>query len=271
MNLDIGSILNDWPFENGQVTARRIQGRDGREKIQLRLELGLFQMEIDGRPDGQRPHGFDSLLAYYEHQLQNHKEQSGSDRGFILDEQACELLRSESLMYYQRYLAEFVLEDFEAVGRDTLRNLRLMDFCAAYAQDESDRYALEQYRPYVLMMWTRARANLALAENRFKAAMAILRAGIEKIGQFYRRLGQPEMARESGEIAILKGMAHEVQARIPVDPLQQMRKQLDKAVREERYEDAAGLRDQLRRAAQERKPGDNAPDADKDAGEDNAM
>ena len=66
MSLDISRILEDWPFEPGKVTARRIQGDDGRAKIQLRLDLGLYQMEATGRPDGQRPHGCDTLLAYYE-------------------------------------------------------------------------------------------------------------------------------------------------------------------------------------------------------------
>ena len=32
----------------------------------MRIDLGLLQMELDGRPDGQRPHGFESLLDYYE-------------------------------------------------------------------------------------------------------------------------------------------------------------------------------------------------------------
>ena len=30
---------------------------------------------------------------------------TGSDSGFMLDERACELLRSEAVLYYHRYLA----------------------------------------------------------------------------------------------------------------------------------------------------------------------
>jgi hypothetical protein len=248
MSLDIGHILNDWPYEPGQVTARRIRGADGREKIQLRLDLGLLQMEITGRPDGHRPHGFETMLDYYESQFQRYKEQEGREEGFELDEQACELLRAESLMFYHRYLAEFILEDFAAVERDTMRNLRLMDFCAAHAADEGDRMMLEQYRPYVLMMCVRARARMAIAENRPKFALATLKNGIEKIAAFYRRFGQEELADEGSEVAILRAMVKEVQGQIPVDPIQRLRKDLAKAVKEERYEEAAKLRDQLNKA-----------------------
>ena len=158
MSLDIGHILNDWPYEPGQVTARRIRGADGREKIQLRLDLGLLQMEITGRPDGHRPHGFETMLDYYESQFQRYKEQEGREEGFELDEQACELLRAESLMFYHRYLAEFDLEDFAAVERE-LCEPAADGLLRAHAADESDRMMLEQYRPYVLMMCVRARAH----------------------------------------------------------------------------------------------------------------
>lgn len=246
MSLDISNILNDWPYKPGQVTARRIAGRDGREKIQLRLDMGLLQMDASGRPDGQRPHGHDSLLAYHEDRLQRHRREHGDDEGFGLGEADCELLRGEAVMYYHRYLAEFVLGDFEGVQRDTLRNLRLMDFCRKYAQEESDRYVIEQYRPYVLMMCTRARAQMALRDSRPKAALSALRKGIGKIERFYETFGERDPAGRSGEIAVLRAMEKEVESRIPVDPIQKLREQLASAVEAEQYELAARIRDQLR-------------------------
>jgi hypothetical protein len=246
MSLDITRILRDWPFEPGKVTARRIVGEDGRDKIQLRLDLGLYQMEATGRPDGLRPHDSESLLTYYEQQLINHRQRFGSDEGFDLDEGACEQLRSEGVMYYHRYLAEFILEDYDAVERDTRRNLRVMDFCSKYAREDSDRFFLEQYRPYVLMMCARARALLAFQKNRPKAALAAIREGIEGIKDFFKRFGPEHSISESSELAILRAMAKEIEGRIPVDPIAKLRKDLAKAVKEERYEDAVRLRDQLR-------------------------
>jgi hypothetical protein len=246
MSLDIGRILDDWPFESGKVTARRIHGDDGRDKIQLRLDLGLYQMETTGRPDGQRPQGCDTLLAYHEQRLQAFRQQTGSEEGFELDEGACEQLRAEGVMFYHRYLAEFILEDYEAVERDTRRNLRLMDFCARHAKEESDRFTLEQYRPYVLMMCARARALLAFQKNRPKAALSAIREGIEGIKDFFRRFGPEQAVADSSELAILRAMAKEIESRIPEDPITKLRRDLAKAVREERYEDAASLRDQLK-------------------------
>ena len=57
MDYDIGPILSKWKHKPGEVAVRCIAGRDGRPKIQMRLDLGLLQMEQDGRPDGRRPHG----------------------------------------------------------------------------------------------------------------------------------------------------------------------------------------------------------------------
>ena len=60
MNLDLDNILGDWPHEPGQIKVRKILGNDGLEKLQLRIDLGLIQMDVTGRPDGLKPHGFDS-------------------------------------------------------------------------------------------------------------------------------------------------------------------------------------------------------------------
>jgi hypothetical protein len=66
MSLDLNTILKDWPHENGNVKVRKITGLDGREKLQLRVDLGVLQMEVTGRPDGERPHNCESLLEYHQ-------------------------------------------------------------------------------------------------------------------------------------------------------------------------------------------------------------
>ena len=62
---DIVPLLKGWDYEPGTINVRKINGLDGRQKLQMRLDLGLLQMELTGRPDGAKPHGFDSLLEYY--------------------------------------------------------------------------------------------------------------------------------------------------------------------------------------------------------------
>jgi hypothetical protein len=256
MNLDIRDILDDWPYEPGQVTARKIRGHDGKDKIQMRLDLGLLQMEATGRPDGLRPHGFESLLDYHEHCLEQHRLHRSGEDDYELDSQACESLRTESVMFYHRYLAEYVLEDFEGVERDTIRNLRLMDFCLRYAKEPLDKYILEQYRPYVLMMRARARSRKALRDGDPKAAMSAVRRGIHEI-QALRSFGREGMSDGSGEIAVLQAMAKDIEAQIPVDPIRKLRHALAEAVRQENYEEAAAIRDRINQAVAEKRVRDS--------------
>ena len=70
MSLDLNWLVKDWSHEPGSIKVRKIMGLDGREKLQLRIDLGLLQMEMEGRPDGQRPHNCESLLAYHQRRAQ---------------------------------------------------------------------------------------------------------------------------------------------------------------------------------------------------------
>ena len=53
--------------EPGEVVAREVRARDGRNVLQIRIELGLLQLEVEGRPDGVRPHSFPTYLDYLRH------------------------------------------------------------------------------------------------------------------------------------------------------------------------------------------------------------
>ena len=126
---DITPVLKGWDYESGTINVRKITGIDGEPKLQMRLDLGLLQMEMSGRPDGQRPHGHESLLDYFESQLREHEKCNGTELGFHLTGSQCQSLREEAVMYYHRYLSLFVLEEYPGVVRDTARNLRLLDLC----------------------------------------------------------------------------------------------------------------------------------------------
>src|SRR4249920_1718041 len=128
-NRDISPILKGWDYEAGAINVRKIPGFDGKEKLQMRLDLGVLQMEMTGRPDGQRPHGFESYLDFVEEQLANYRKDRGDEEGFSLRGDQCMELREEALMYYHRYLSLFILGDFPSVVRDTARNLRVLDLC----------------------------------------------------------------------------------------------------------------------------------------------
>ena len=253
MTLDIGDILNSWPYRPGEVNVRRIMGADGRDKFQMRLDLGILQMETSGRPDGTRPHGFESLLEYHEDRFRKHCLEHHEDT-FSLDGSECNLLRMEGIMYYHRYLAAFVLADYTTVCEDTHRNLRLFDFLLQHADREEDRLGCEQYRPYVMMMYARARSSLDLQEDDPSHALAVLNQTIEQICEYYRKYDREELIDSSSELATLRSLCRDVRQIIPLDSNDRLRKQLEKAVEEERYEDAAILRDRLGRLGDLRFP-----------------
>ncbi len=86
MSFDISALLEQWDYQPGQVVVRKFRGKDGLEKIQLRVDLGLLQMNAKGRPDGKRPYGRESLLEYYQEQLEKfRREHASDDKCFRLD------------------------------------------------------------------------------------------------------------------------------------------------------------------------------------------
>jgi hypothetical protein len=250
LNKDLAPLLKGWDYEAGTINVRKIRGADGQPKLQMRVELGMLQMELTGRPDGARPHGFDSLLDYFESLLKDHEARNGSELDFQLTGEQCELLRQEAALYYQRYLSLFVLEEFKGVVQDTARNLRVLDMCGKYAENEQDRLVLEQYRPYITMMNTRAAASLMYGEKRYREAIAAIENGLASIREFFERFGQEQAYEQSHEVKVLKRFAREIRRKLPVDPKQRLQAQLQRAVKREDYELAARLRDEIQRMTQ---------------------
>ena len=242
---DIASVIRGWSYEPGVINVRKIHGVDGLPKVQMRLDLGLLQMEMSGRPDGVRPHGYESLLEYFENQLAEHQKSHGTELGFHLNQTQCASLREEAVQYYHRYLSLFVLEEFPGVVRDTARNLRLLDLCGKYADEEQDRLVLEQYRPYITMMHARAEASLLFQDHKYPEALGKIEEGLMQIKDFFARFGQEDAFGDSSEVRVLKKFARDIRRKLPVSPVTRLQRKLDKAVKDERYEEAARLRDKI--------------------------
>jgi hypothetical protein len=243
MSLDLNTILRDWPHEPGAIKVRKIIGLDGHEKLQLRIDLGVLQMEMTGRPDGVRPHGCESLLAY--HQLRA-AHAVGRGETYELTPEQCAELQQEGIQYYHRYLSLFQINDFAGVVRDTQRNLDLFTFVAEYTNREELSWTLQQFRPYVLMMNTRAKASIFLAQGKFGEAMIEIERGRDAILEFFQKSNFPELASKSSEIAFLDEWLDEVKAKRPLSKLEIMQREMETAVAKELYEKAAELRDAIK-------------------------
>src|SRR5271156_461398 len=122
---DLRKLLQNWAYDPDN-DARVLRGDDGREIMQVRTPLGIEQHELDGRPDGDRPHGMESALEFYEHRLQLAAD-AGTQSDFNLDAGACIELFDEGTLYYLRYVRLFQLKDWRRTVRDTARNLRAFD------------------------------------------------------------------------------------------------------------------------------------------------
>jgi hypothetical protein len=244
LSKDITTILGGWGYEPDELQVRIVAGDDGRDKIQLRVDLGLIQMELSGRPDGTRPEGFESLLESYEARARA-AEAAGEE--FSLDAAACAALMREGVQYYHRYLASFHLQRYDLVARDTERNLRLFAFVVRHAARQRDKLQFDQYRPYVSMMLARARAHQALARGDHGAALEQIDEGVERVRAFLRDYGQSDREAECAELGFLLRWRREVERERPVGPVERLEQQLELAVALEDYEEAARVRDQIRR------------------------
>ena len=244
MSEDIQHILKNWSYDPAKdLTVRLINGDDGTPKIQMRIDMGIIQMELDGNPAGENPEGFESWLEYYENERKQYESGSVNDY-YSLSSEDFQKLRREGVQYYYRYLSLMELEDFERVVRDTDRNLRLFSFVKKYAASEMDRWALDQFRPYVIMINTRAKASLALRENSasgIEKAVEFFDYGIGRIIKYYKEYGLSSEIDNSIELSVLKALKSEFLSKSP-DTLQE---KLQKAIREERFEDAALIRDKI--------------------------
>src|SRR5438046_10485509 len=128
MSLALNTMLQPWPHESRAIKVRKVRGLDGREKLHLRIDLGVLQMALTGPPDGLRPHGCESLLTY--HQLRAARAEARGETCELTAEQCAEL-QQEGIQYYHRYLSLFQINDFHGVVRDTQRNLALFDLVGA--------------------------------------------------------------------------------------------------------------------------------------------
>src|SRR5260221_1242315 len=242
MSLDLNDLLRDWPHEPGMIKVRKIVGKDGKEKLQLRIDLGVIQMETTGRPDGQEPHQFESLLEYHRSRA-SRAEKRGAK--YVLSPDDVGELQQEGIQYYHRYISFFQLNDYLGVIRDTQRNLDMFDFVAEHAEREELVASVEQFTPYVLMMNTRATASIEIERENFPGAVAKVEEGMEKIRAFFGEVENPDAAVNSPELGFLGEWLQEIRARQPLTKLEKMQRAKDNAIANEAYESAAELPDQI--------------------------
>jgi tetratricopeptide (TPR) repeat protein len=240
MSFDISQLLDQWEYQPGKLSVRRFTGKDGVEKLQLRIDLGVMQLNATGRPDGKRPYGHTTLLEHFQAQ------QARLGDSFRLAADDCARLQQEAIQFHHRYICLFQLGDYPGVIRDTERNLEALEFLAEHAPTEELLHPLRQFLPQLLMLQTRARGTLEAEAGRHASATEAIEAGIEAIRTFYREQGHPEWSETSNELHSLTEWLEELRSRRPLTEREKLENALREAVAAEDYEKAAQVRDALR-------------------------
>lgn len=241
---DLTELFREWEFDpDNQV--RILRAKDGRQVLQVRQPLGIEQYEMDGRPDGKRPFDKESVLQEFEDRLKEHVELHGGEAGFRINHDEFLLLQNEGVLNYYRYLILFQIADFARTARDTEHNLRICELVESFVESEEDRKELLQYRPYILRMNAIAKAMISLHQEMKTAARQIIESAIEAIEKM-PEIDTPAFQFERiRSLNYLRSTLRQVISRKPT-LLDQLKGELEEAVREEDYEKAAELRDRIR-------------------------
>jgi hypothetical protein len=244
MNSDISGLLSAWPYDPDQ-TIRIVTAEGGRGVLQVRLPLGLEQYEIEGRPDGVKPRGFESFLEEIESRLEAHIRQEKTDKDFSISHEDFLLLQGEGVLYYYRYLLLFQINDFERVARDTGHNLRICSLVEKYVASGEDRVSLLQFKPYIIRMNSVSRSMLLLQRNEKNRAQATIQEAMEYIRELPEMESPAFQFEKIRSLNYLKSALKQIEDRTD-NSAEDVKRELELAIQEENYERAAELRDRLK-------------------------
>mgnify|MGYP001187785143 CR=1 FL=1 len=235
--IHLDHLLPDWPFVPGQVMVREVKGGDGRPLLQMRVELGILQMEVQGRPDGAKPEGF---ATYYDYVL---SLSFAEGPAFQLDFERCAQIDREFYQYYHRRVCWLTLSRYPEVILDAEHSLSLMDFCAANSPDPQWTILHEQYRPFVMFHRIQALALGELEKSNPRAALEFVDKGLKELRAFFRANSALEQFETDTFVEKLREMKKSISQLYQLGPT--LAEQLVQAIAAERYELAAELRDRM--------------------------
>jgi len=244
--------IQGWPYEPepGEVIAREVQARDGRTVVQIRVELGVLQLEVTGRPDGARPHGFATYLDYLRYRAAakgNPAVASAKEPRWRMAPEHCTEADRELVQFAHRRVAWLSLMRYDRALRDADHTLALMDFVAEHGINDEYIAGHERLRGLVLFHRSQAAAALALERRKPEEAIDIVREGMAQITRRQDELAVERISDEAPDQTLIEQLLvleQEIRKNFSVG--ETLREQLDEAVAREDYERAARLRDHIR-------------------------
>ncbi len=271
MTLDLDELTRGWECPPGELRARIIPGRDGQELVQLRVDLGVMQMEPVGRPDGERYHALPSARDYIEHELRI------GGKG-ITEEDWEELERELMQVNYRRMAysaaAEEALreDDDERAGRFIRGALSDIDTCLTNLdllhRHSSDRGGYPSLRPTLTFDQARLSTQLGIVEGRFEEAIELADAGADSLRELLSELGyDEEQQAEDPGLRYLRSLGRKLRSEYGIS--QTLAERLTQAIEDEDFETAADIQRELEQRRRELSPADRATDTEAESGQDN--
>ncbi|HEV7281435.1 MAG TPA: UvrB/UvrC motif-containing protein [Pirellulaceae bacterium] len=252
----IDRILKKWSYDPDKVRVRLVRGDDGRQVIQMRVDLGLLQLETTGRPDGLSFEGKRSFLDFLRAKYGPPARDVDVEASAVLsddeaadveamDEDECAETDREFMQFYHRRICWLQLRQYDKAVRDADHTLELMDFCREHSPDEQWTLSHEQYRPFVLYQRTQAAAMAHLEQGEQGAEAAIIRIneGLDSVRDFFDDFDVAEQYDENEFVQRLTALREELRQEYRLGMT--LQEQLDQAVASEDYELAAQLRDEI--------------------------
>jgi hypothetical protein len=145
----IPSFLNSWPYDPDDNVWVGL-GAHGRDIMLVRQPMGLEAYELEGRPDGQRPHGMETELDFQVARALSVKARP--EEMFRLNSDDCGRLFFEAAIYHGRANAFFRLKDWRRLEQDTFRTLSICDFVERYASSVEDHKRFQELRRSIIRM-----------------------------------------------------------------------------------------------------------------------
>jgi hypothetical protein len=247
VNFDLETIYRGWHCQGDELAARLVRGIDGSDVLQLRVELGLLQMNPDGRPDGADYRGRATVLDHVRTELEAQA---------TVDPEAWQALRRELNQFNYRRLALTCLvedaandDDTELARMQLSRTIRDIDHCLSIL-----RLAQQEHPPAVsgnltlipTLIFNRARllARLRSIEQRYDEAIEEAEAGAEALTHALEGAGfEPEQIDEDAGVDYLRQFARRLREQSGID--RTLQEQLADAIDDEDFEAAAHLHQRL--------------------------
>ena len=242
---DIDHILDRWPFDPLTVNVRLLE-LSQRQVLQMRVDMGVLQLEIEGRPDGGRPDGNTTYFEFLQ------KKAFGESEEFVLNEHECIEVDREFVQFYHRRVCWLQLKEFQRAVSDADHTLGLMDFCKEHSPDEQWTISHEQYRPFVLYHRTQAAALAKLeldVDDNAELAIEEVNIGLEKLRQLFEKYEAEEQFEEDELIQRLLEFKTSLKDKYEIDKT--LKEKLSEAIANEDYERAAEFRDEIAKREQD--------------------